>query len=264
MGSNQSGSLVSEQLQQVQALLRSGATRSALELLNRLESSHPGQVEALALRGAALSKLGKDEEAEQALRKAAELQPKSKRAAGDHAGVLLKLGRPDEALAVLVDQLPPAETQARGPEDAAFNFNLGRAYKACGRAADAVLPLQQTLVVKPRHYAALVTLGDVYKALGDPQQAAGCFRRALEINPANGAAWWSLSNLKAGSFSDAEFGALQQMALQATASEQQVFFDFALASGFDQRHELEAAFAHYFAGNRRKRQLQKPRPWDRD
>jgi len=263
VSSNQADPLVSRHLQEARALLRSRAYGPALELLTRLDRSYPRQVEILALRGMVLAGLGRDEEAEHALRHAADLQPGSLSAASDHAHVLLKLGRAEEALAALLDRLPPAGIASTDlPE--AFNYNLGRANKACGRIAEAVLPLERTLAANPRHYAALVALGDVHKALGDTERAAGCFREAISINSADGTAWWSLSNLKAGRFSDAEFETLQQVARSATASEQQVYFDFALANGFDQRNQLDAAFAHYHSGNRRKRQQQKPLPWDRN
>lgn len=263
MSGNPAGAQVTEGLQDARALWLSGAYGPALELLTRLQQGFPGQTEILAMRGVVLSGMGRDEEAEQALRQVAEMRPGSVNAASDHAHVLLRLGRAEEALAALLNQLPPA---GGPPADlpGTFNYNLGRAYKACGRTAEAVQPLEQALAGNPRHYAALVTLGDVYKALGDTGRAAACFRQALAINPGDGTAWWSLSNLKAGGFTEAEFDTLQQVARNAVAVEQQVYFDFALANALDQRNQVDAAFARYQAGNRRKRQLQKPAPWDRE
>ncbi|HKX55199.1 MAG TPA: sulfotransferase, partial [Xanthomonadales bacterium] len=84
--------------------------------------------------------------------------------------------------------------------------------------------------------------------------------------------WWSLSNLKAGGFTAAEFQALQQQFEQQLGPrqhvtprppiplQQKIMFEFALASALDQRDQTDQAFAHYQAGNQLARQRD---PWDR-
>jgi tetratricopeptide (TPR) repeat protein len=250
---------VRAQLQTARKMLQTGATDQALDFLQRLEQSHPHRGEVLHMRGIVLSRVGKDEQAEPVFRSLGKLLPDSRDAASDHANVLLNLGRADEALQELLRHVPKSESEVLEPDSVTFCFNLGRAYKACGQAELARIQLLQTLKWQPQHYGALLSLGDVHKALGEIKQAAECFRRVIELQPNDGTAWWSLSNLKSGDFSDQEFEQLQQLAEVAGSAKQKVFFEFALATAFEQRDFPDQAFTHYASGNRLKRQQE---PWD--
>jgi tetratricopeptide (TPR) repeat protein len=265
-------------LQQAAALLRSGQGPKALQQLQELLMQHPEHPEVLRVLGIGLLQQGQPEQAEIQLRRAAGLQPQSAMAASDHANVLLSLNRFEEALEILRSKAAMVndaglEPQIPARDRATFYFNLGRAYKQIGQAAEAIQPLLQTLELQAQHYGALVVLGDVYKALGEAEPAADCYRGAIAANPADATGWWSLSNLKAGSFTAAEFQALQQqfeqqleLQLQVAAPrrpitlQQKVMFEFALASALDQRDQTDQAFAHYQAGNQLARQRE---PWDR-
>jgi len=251
--------LIRTQLQQVTKMLRTGATAAALDFLLRLEQDNPDQADILRMRGIVLSRMGQDEQAESVLRRLSDLLPASRDAASDHANVLLNLGRADEALGVLLSHAPEDGLDSLGPDAGTFAFNLGRAYKASGQAAQARVWLQQALAWQPDHYGALLTLGDVYKALGKIALSESTFRKAIALQPADGTAWWSFSNLKSGGFTDAEFELLQKHAVAATRAEQKVFFEFAVATGFEQRDQPDEAFTHYASGNRLKCQLE---PWD--
>jgi Flp pilus assembly protein TadD len=246
-------------------LFRAGQYQQALKLLQELGQQHPDQPEVLRALGIGLVQAGQPQAAEGHLRRALELQPGSAMAASDLAGVLLSLSRFTEALDILQSARASLETcavQDISPRDrATFHFNLGRACKQTGQTADAEQPLRKTLELVPRHYAALIVLGDVCKALGKADEAAACYRQAIDVNPADGTGWWSLSNLKAGSFSDTEIEALQhEYGRQGRTPRQQALFEFALASALDQRDDIGRAFAHYQAGNRLASQRE---PWDR-
>ncbi len=256
----QATSGISLQLQQAAQMLRSGAVAAALELLSRLERSHPDNADVLRMHGIVLSRCNRDGEAEKRLRRVSELLPDSRAAASDHANVLLNLNQADGALAALTRQPAWSQDLPAGAESASYLFNLARAYKTGGHPEQAVAPLQQVLEWQPQHYGALLTLADVHKALGNISEAAGLFRQAIAVNPQEGTAWWSLSNLKAGQFSDEEFRQLARHADAGSNSHQQVFFEFAMATAHDQRGQLDQAFTHYAEGNRLKRKLE---PWDR-
>jgi tetratricopeptide (TPR) repeat protein len=269
---------MSTRLQQAATLLRSGQVPKAVQQLQELLKQHPDQPEILRVLGIGLLQLGQPEQAEVHLRQAARLQPQSAMAASDHANVLLSLNRFEEALEILRQKEPlldevSHELQIPAGDRATFWFNLGRAYKQTGQAAEAKQSLLNTLELKAQHYGALIVLGDVYKALGEAEPASDCYRRAIAANPADATGWWSLSNLKAGSFTAAEFQVLQQQAEQQLKSlqhvaaprrpfplQQQAMFEFAMATALDQRGQTEQAFAHYQAGNQLARQRE---PWDR-
>ena len=254
------GSEINQQLKQVAGLFRSGDSARAMSLLTALSKAHPDDVAVLRMLGISLAQQGHFEPAERSLARAAELQETSAMAASDHASALLSLNRFDAALSTLLNRQQFLEDVPSVKDRATFWFNLGRAYKQTGQASEAKQPLLNTLDIQPDHYGALISLGDVYKALGNAVDAARCFRRAIAANPADGTAWWSLSNLKADGFSDAEFEQLKQ--LQGAGRrplQQQVMFEFAMASASDQRDLIDKAFRHYRAGNQLARQRE---PWN--
>lgn len=251
---------INQQLKQVAGLLRAGDGARAMSLLTALSKAHPDNVAILRMHGISLAQQGYFEPAERHLARAAELQPGSAMAASDHASVLLSLNRFDAALAALRDSQQFLDDVPSTRDRATFWFNLGRAYKQTGQAQEALQPLLNTLEIQAGHYGALISLGDVYKALGNAADAARCFRRAIAVNPADGTAWWSISNLKADGFSDTEFEHLKQ--LQGAGGrplQQQMMFEFAVASASDQRDLTDQAFQHYRTGNQLARQRE---PWD--
>jgi len=263
--SGQSNDLtIDGELQQLADRLRAGPDPQALDRLAVLLQQHPDHPGVLRLQGICLAQMGKADQAEPCLARAAQLQPGSAIAASDHASVLLSLSRFEAALAILLAAEQHLDERAEPRDQATFWFNLGRAFKQTGQAQDAVKPLLAALELQPQHYAALIVLGDVYKALGQAREAAACYRRAIDLDATDGTAWWSLSNLKSGeksgSFSDEEFARLQQQSKGRKPLRQQMMFEFALASGWDQRREIDLAFSHYRSGNQLARQRE---PWDR-
>jgi len=264
MSSQTPDQIIDDEIQKLADQLRVGPAPQALSRLEVLLQQHPDNAAVLRLHGICLTQMGKADQAEPYLARAAQLQPGSATAASDHANVLLSLSRYDAALAILLAHEKYLDAKVSPRDQAAFCFNLGRAFKQTGQAQDAVKPLLTTLEIQPQHYAALIVLGDVYKALGMAEESGACYRRAIVTNATDGTAWWSLSNLKSrqrsGSFSDDEFLQLQQLNKGRKPLRQQMMFEFALASGWDQRKEFERAFSHYRAGNQLARQRE---PWDR-
>lgn len=262
MHDNADGQAVRQGLSAASALLRNGAVKPALELLARLDDTHPGHIDVMRMRGMVLARSGRPAEAERLLRRVAQRLPDSVDAACDHAQTLLALGRSDEALQPLerVQRAHAGESLASlGP---VFAFHLGLALKASGRIAEAAAPLREVLRHKPDQYDALIALGDVHKALGESATAAARYREAIAAQPELGTAWWSLSNLKAGGFTDAEVDELARRAAGVGRDPQsQIWFEFALAAALDARDRTGEAFAHYTAGNRLKRALE---PWRRE
>jgi tetratricopeptide (TPR) repeat protein len=240
-------------LRQAGGLLRGGRPDQALELLQPLRAAHPANSDVLRMVGIALVMLGRLEDAEAALRERFQAHPEQAAARSDLANVLLSQNRPHDALELL-------EPLARQKLDGAARFNLARALKGVGRAQQAAEWFEELLRLQPGHSGALISLGDCYKALGRAGDAATLFRRAIDRQERDGVAWWSLSNLKAGSFSPGEMERLESLVRQARPPDQQVYFEFALATGLEQHGETARAFAHYQQGNQLKHRLE---PWDR-
>ena len=85
---------------------------------------------------------------------------------------------------------------------AVFHGNLGKAYHALHRTAEAVSCFRRTLELKPDFPEVHNSLGNALREQGNLDDAAACFRRALELNPdyaeasnSLGNAWKDLGNL---------------------------------------------------------------------
>jgi predicted O-linked N-acetylglucosamine transferase (SPINDLY family) len=64
-------------------------------------------------------------------------------------------------------------------------FNLGRALVMLGRDADALVPLQKTLLLQPGHTKALLYLAPLQGRLDNQQESVRLFERALRLDPRN-------------------------------------------------------------------------------
>ncbi|MDX1379904.1 MAG: tetratricopeptide repeat protein, partial [Xanthomonadales bacterium] len=169
----------------------------------------------------------------------------------DLAAALIDAGDPHDALALL----EALAADQRTPES---DFNLARARKALGRTGAAEAPLERVVAALPQHVGAWLMLGDVRKALGDAEGAAAAYRSAIRQAPDRAAPWWAFSNLKAVGFNDEEREELGRRAAAAAPPEAPMFA-FAQARADEDRGDIDAAFAHYAAGNAAMRAR---RPWD--
>jgi tetratricopeptide (TPR) repeat protein len=241
-------------LDEARNLLSMGQPAVAESLLRRLLSDDPDNQPALRLAGMICHRMRRLDEAAATFRHRLTLAPGSPEARNDLANVLLDLGRNDEVLELLDKRL------AVNAGEAALWFNRARALKQLGRTEEAIAPLRETISLQADHAGALIMLGDASKAMGHSEQAGDCYRQAIGLQANNGVAWWSLSNLKSGGFSDDEFLQLQQRA-PASTGPQQVYFDFALARAYEDRGDYDRAFPVYERANRLRRKQQ---PWNAD
>ena len=148
-----------------QAHAQEGDFEAAIETLKRALQLKPDVAEANATLGVIYLKQGKLAEAEEALRAELEAHPADVKSANTLATVLDLQGRPEEAIPLLRARaqdeaglrrraLPARQDPARqgsateavehleaaahvAPEDANIHYQLGRAYQALGRSADA-------------------------------------------------------------------------------------------------------------------------------
>ncbi len=115
--------------------------------------------------------------AEQALRRALAIRPRSADAARALADLLVDRGRLDEARSVLA---PLVESRAA---DAALATMLGEIEAARGRPGEARAAFESALALDPGHGPALEALGKLAFARGDAGAAAAWYRRALDAAP---------------------------------------------------------------------------------
>lgn len=101
-------------------------------------------------------------------------------------------------------------------------------------------------------------LGHVEKTLGNQAAAVAAYREATRRQPTLGEAWWSLANLKTVKLGGDDIAAMTAAAasLERTdRAEDRFHLDFALGKAHEDRGNIDAAFAHYAAGNRRRRAM---------
>jgi predicted O-linked N-acetylglucosamine transferase (SPINDLY family) len=180
---------------------------------------------------------GQFAQAEPLYRRVLSLSPHHLGALHGLGALLLQVGRPAEAVAVL--QLA---TQLKS-DDAGLYSNLGLALSQTGQFEEAAAALEKSIRVAPALAEPCVNLSDVLRKLGRFDQAAQSARKALELSPRSPHA---LNNLGAALFELKRFSDAA-MAYQQAVNLQPGFTDawFNLAEALAQAGRLHDAIAAY-------------------
>jgi superkiller protein 3 len=164
-------------LARVQVRMENGP--AALQSADKAVAAGASNAMAHLARGEALSALGRNAEAEAALRKAIEIDPKSALAYSRLARVLLALARPVDAVA--------AAKKATELDD---KFGEGFAIHGLAIVAnnlkewsEAIAQAQQGAFLDPKDPIVHAAVGRVFEANGQLEQAAAAYRKALECDP---------------------------------------------------------------------------------
>lgn len=127
---------------------------------------------------------GQDETAAELLRTALEQEPGHGRVATTLVALLVRMGRPEEALAV-------AEGAHRTrPDDPGLGGLLARQYIAGGRHREALEVLGRVLADGATEPALHALAAGAHQGAGDHAQALAAYRRALAAAPQDGR-WWA-------------------------------------------------------------------------
>ena len=86
-----------------------------------------------------------------------------------------------------------AATQLR-PDDARLWFTLGRAHKAAGALADAVVAYRRAIDLQPQYAQAHVSLGIALSAQGELDAAIAAYQQAIQLQPQLAVAHANLGN----------------------------------------------------------------------
>jgi tetratricopeptide (TPR) repeat protein len=165
---------------EARALLRSEDGPGALVAADKAVAAGPSVAIAHVARGEALVALGRNAEAEAALRKATELDPKS-------ALAWSRLARAQAATS------KPAEAVASARKATEVDDKFGEGFAALGLAivaespknwSDAIAQAQQGAFLDPKSPVVKGAVGKVFEANGQLEQAAGAYREALKLDGA--------------------------------------------------------------------------------
>lgn len=215
------------------------AERILKPYLNR----HPTHVAAIRMLAEVAARLGRNEDAEALLARCLELAPGFTEARYNHATVLYRLTRAEEALAAL-EPLLAANARHAGYRNLKAAV-LGR----LGDYAGAIDLYEGVLAEHPNQPKGWMSLGHSYKTIGRQADSVAAYRKTLELAPQFGEAWWSLANLKTVKFSDDDIAAMRlQLARADITDEDRFHLHYALGKALEDAGQPAASFEQYAAG----------------
>jgi tetratricopeptide (TPR) repeat protein len=226
---------------------RLDAARNALRALLRRA---PSSMAAAHLLGEVLAREGDMANAEPLLGHVVAAAPGLNLARLAHALVQQRVGKPREALVTLEPLL------AREPR-----HNRGRMLKAAlltelGDYAGAAAATAAVLADIPDQPSGWLAHGAGLRTLGRTDEAVAAWRRALDLDPACAEAWWSLANLKAYRFSEADAAAMELLATSPhLAPGRRSLVDFARAKAHEDAGRYGPAFAALTRANAEQRAM---------
>lgn len=167
----------------VRAWAQVGTWRSDLDVWGHNVAAVPAAPTAHNNYGAALSKVGRFEEAAEEYREAVRLRPSYTQAAGNLATHLFERGKKDEAERVLRDLVDAA------PRDPRSHAQYGALLRKTGRLREAREAYAKGVQVWPWDPEMRTRLGELCAQLGDRTSALEQYREALRVNRGYAPAW---------------------------------------------------------------------------
>ncbi|GLU31842.1 tetratricopeptide repeat protein [Trinickia caryophylli] len=159
------------------ALHRIGRHREAIDACERALSLEPGSFDAHSLRGDALRAEQQWEAALVDYELALALQPASVAMAMARGETLARLGRLEPALGCFNDAL------AARPDSVEALYNSAVALERLGRLHEALARTERLLALEPRHLLGLAHRGNVLARLGRLDEAIASYDAAIDVSP---------------------------------------------------------------------------------
>jgi Tfp pilus assembly protein PilF len=153
--------------------------QAALGQCRNVIAADPKQADAMHIIALCHMHLEAYEEAEEAYRKAREVHPLAHEVLNNHANMLRKLGRAEEAKSLLEEAI-----SLKADFYQAW-FSLGLAYVQLGETKEAEKAYLKVLSLHPQHVISLVNLGVLYNDQEEYQKALSVLDRALALQPQN-------------------------------------------------------------------------------
>lgn len=238
-----------KELLAVASKIYEGRLQPAEELCRRYLRAHPTDVEAMRLLADIGTRLHVYDDAEYLLESALEFEPDYALARLDYVGVLHKR-----------QKFAAAHAQAErlhmvDPDNPLFQNALANESAAIGRYDEALAIYDRLVAAGAAAAGTHLARGHALKTIGRQDEAVAAYRAAYGAQPDFGDAYWSLANLKTYRFTDAEMDAMAAAAeAPGTSIDDRAHLHFALGKAHEDRRDHAAAFAHYDAGNRLRRE----------
>lgn len=186
---------------------------------------------------------GRTSDAERLLRRAILLAPAAVPAHVDLISLLSRLGRAEEALALLGTAL------TRQP-DCVWALSLKAAVLETEHRTDEALEVHRALLAQASHAAVPWTnYGHALKTVGNLADAVAAYRRALDLDPASGVAWWGLANLRTVRLGAEDVARMEQALAHVRDDLNRTQLHFALGKALADLDRFESSFRHYERAN---------------
>jgi tetratricopeptide (TPR) repeat protein len=224
------------------ALLAGDAEGAERLLLGRL-TARPGDVEALAMLGEALTRQARLPEAGAVLIRCLELDPAQDGGRFVLADVLFRQQKAAEAIEHL-DRLLAAD-----PEAPAYR-NLKAACLCIVGDYDGALALYEQLLEDfPKQPRIWLNYGHALRTLRRREDATAAYNRCIALAPGLGDAYWSLANLKTAPISaEIEAAMRAQLLRPDLGDEDRLRLCYALGKALEDRGDHASAFANFQVG----------------
>ncbi|HEY0316403.1 MAG TPA: sulfotransferase [Sphingomonas sp.] len=209
---------------------------------------HPTDIAAIRMLAELAARLGRNQDAENLLRRALDLAPSFAPARFNLATALHRQHRPTEALEQLDRLLEEA------PDNPAYRNLRGAALGRIGDFGGAVGEFETALRDRPDNAAIWMSYGHSLKTIGRQSESIAAYRRSIALQAGMGEAWWSLANLKTVRLDEADIARMEQALGGRIGEEDRFHLHFALGKALEDAGRYEASFRHYTQGNHLRRQ----------
>ena len=236
-------------LAQASKALNAGDFPAASDLAAKHLKDFPGDLAAIVLSAESALGIGLHDKAIPMLKMVLDRAP-----GFAHASVLLVNGL------MLSDQLTEARKTlapiiAAAPDDIGLLSLQNRLLTGAGDFEGCVETTQRLIDLKPKSPDFRADHADALRFVGRSDEAKEAYRKALELDPDHARSWWSLADLDASSLSDDDIAYLtKRLETAGFKGEREINFHFALAMAHHARKDFDQAFAHFEAGNRKRRE----------
>jgi tetratricopeptide (TPR) repeat protein len=231
--------------------LRAGRKDDAVATLRKALREDPDDVDALlTLAQAHWGDERRRSDVEAMLRRVTGLAPLHAAAWALLGALLHDTDRPEEAIPCYrrVVEIEPGNASAWA--------GLGADYAQVGEMEKSAEAYARSIEIEPGRPGIHMSHAHSLKSLGRQQEAVREYRAAIALKPDFGEAYWSMANLKVFRFEPAEVQAMEaQLRREDLTESADVHFRFALGKACEDAGDYDRAWAHYEAGNRRKRPL---------
>jgi tetratricopeptide (TPR) repeat protein len=232
------------QLSEAAAALAENRIAAAEGLLRQILRHAPQDVAALRMLAETLARRSAYIESERLLRECLDLAPGYAAARYDLARLLLLRQKPTHLLP-LIERLLLLD-----PKNADYRNVQWSAFSLLGQHDKSIAILGARLAETAGDASLWLNYGHELKSAGRSQQSIDAYRRSIVLAPPNGAAYWSLANLKTFRFDAADIDAMRAaLERDHLRPEERVEFEFALAKALEDERRFAESFQHYADGN---------------